>query len=234
MAETRHRAHGGASRQGRGKRRRRTEAGLEPRDEGTPSAAASAVAGEVSGKWIPGAGSVGGATNPMEVWTYRRASQSLEGQPCGQQERARSSRVSARPGVAIKPGRQLTGCPVAGKRQGPRRKARRAKAEPGSRTNGYSGWSDAEGQCNTAEGLGVAAPESQGQRTSVQRQGHPGRRTLSARDWILRRGKRVLVSNQGKVSTFPIFCSGHLLPPRSPTRTPDLAKRALARTRLHG
>jgi len=33
VAEIRHRVRGGASRQGRGKRRRRTEAGVEARDE---------------------------------------------------------------------------------------------------------------------------------------------------------------------------------------------------------
>jgi hypothetical protein len=174
VAETHHRAHGGVNRQGRGKRRRRTEAGLEPRDEEIGNTAASADAGTVSGKWIPCAGSVGGAANPKGDGTYRRSSRSLEGPTIRTRERARSSRVRARPGVVIKPEGKPTGGPVAGIRQGPRREAQRTQTEPVSRTNGYSGWSYAEGQCNTAEGLGVAAPESQGQGTSVRRQGHPG------------------------------------------------------------
>jgi hypothetical protein len=82
VAETRHRARGGASRQGREKRRRRTEAGVEARDEvhtddptrtGEPTQRGFDQAVEDhperpgrrsrTGKWIPRAGSVVGAWN---------------------------------------------------------------------------------------------------------------------------------------------------------------------------
>jgi len=89
------------------------------------------------------------------------ASEVLEGE--------RKARSGDQSGKLIRPGG-----PVAGRRQGPRREAQRTQAEPGSQTNGYSGRKYAEGQCNTAEGLEVAAPESQGQRTSVHWQGRPG------------------------------------------------------------
>jgi len=79
--ETLHRARGGESRQGREKRRRRTEAGLEPRDEvrrdhrsvsrgGTTGTdrrrepPAETGGRHRTGKWIPRAGSAEGAHDP--------------------------------------------------------------------------------------------------------------------------------------------------------------------------
>jgi len=76
-----HRVRGGASRQGRGKRRRRTEAGVGARDEARRDRGGASHRGTTgasqrgdppggcggtrrAGKWIPRAGSVEGASNP--------------------------------------------------------------------------------------------------------------------------------------------------------------------------
>ena len=67
MVEIHHRVRGGANRQGRGKRRRRTEAGLEPRDEAALEPGGESRKGkELSGSGLLELGAPKGRTTPRE------------------------------------------------------------------------------------------------------------------------------------------------------------------------
>jgi hypothetical protein len=68
VGETDHRVREGVNRQGRAKRRRRTEAGVEARDEAHQQRQRMRCPSEGAGKWISRAGSADGATNLKGGW----------------------------------------------------------------------------------------------------------------------------------------------------------------------
>jgi hypothetical protein len=115
VTEIRHRVRGGGNRQGRGKRRRRTEAGVEARDEAGRQRRA--------GKWTPRTGSAGEEPN----LTGGRTGQPLGNrQPFGQPG-PRSGRVlegERKVRSGIQPEGKPTGGLLGGRRQGPGRKVK--------------------------------------------------------------------------------------------------------------
>jgi hypothetical protein len=172
VAEIRHRARRGANRPGREKRRRRTEAGVEPRDEARAgrSARQRAVRVASAGKWILRAGSVVGAANLRGGRPGGR-----DGLRADLDERTgqgtRSSRVNARPWVEARREGKPTRRRSSGRRQGPHRKVQRTQVEPRSQTSSYARPPYAEGQRNTAEGQ--AAPERDWRGQEARSRGNP-------------------------------------------------------------
>jgi hypothetical protein len=138
--ETHRRARRGASRQGREKRRRRTEAGMEPRDEARderrgPSGASREAR---AGKWILRVGRVGGAANLRGGCPVGREGGSPPTWRTGPERGGGPRGRTQGHEWATPPTGQPAGWRSSGRHQGPRRKAERTQVEPRSHTSDYA------------------------------------------------------------------------------------------------
>jgi hypothetical protein len=162
VTETRRRARGGANRQGRERRRRRTEAGVEARDEARRERVGESRRGNAaSGSGFPELGAPEGRQTSREdgrdegtVVVHRtgsadgEAAEVLEGE-CKARSGIQVDRATDRPATR----RNTPGSNPQGKR---------AQVEPQSQTSGYDAWSHAEGRYNTAEGRAATDRGSEG------------------------------------------------------------------------